>query len=458
MAMEIIISQNENQLVSISNNNTQNLNIEQNDTQKIDISNNKNQDLNIKQNENQTILIDGGGIPIGISDVLVNGVSVVTDNIAYIFVPTMTSELINDSGFLTNETDPSVPSYVKAISLSDINNWNNKQNALVSGVNIKTINNESLLGNGNININSGESYSAGTGINIENNIISNTITNYNDLDDLPTIPNKTSDLINDSNFVSEDDLAEVSFTGSYNSLSDTPVIPDSTSDLINDSGFIDTTALNTALSSKQDTLVSGTNIKTINNTSLLGSGNINVGGGTATDVQINGTSIVNNNVANIITETPYNATTNKIATKSDIPTNVSSLNNDSNFTTLLDVYPVGSIYMSVNSTSPSSLFGGTWVQIQDTFLLACGNTYSAGSTGGEASHTLTINEIPSHAHTTTAQGHSAREAGYVYRTSGENFDIVSAGFAVETPGSVGGGQAHNNLPPYLAIYVWKRTA
>ena len=65
-------------------------------------------------------------------------------------------------------------------------------------------------------------------------MVNNTITSYNDLSDLPTIPSKTSDLNNDSNFVSSDDLSEVAFTGSYNSLSDTPIIPDSTSELTND--------------------------------------------------------------------------------------------------------------------------------------------------------------------------------------------------------------------------------
>jgi hypothetical protein len=86
--------------------------------------------------------------------------------------------------------------------------------------------------------------------------------------------------------------------------------------------------------SKQEALVSGTNIKTINNQSLLGSGNITIqggGGGTATDVQINGTSITSNDVANIVTEGTYNASTNKIATKSDIPTKTSDLINDSGY-------------------------------------------------------------------------------------------------------------------------------
>lgn len=282
--MEITINQNENQLISISNNNLQDININESENQLINISNSNTQDLEINQPQTQTILIDGGGAVIGITDVLVNGVTVVSGNIAYVTVPTKTSQLTNDSHFITSETDPTVPSYVKQISLADINNWNNKQNTLVSGTTIKTVNNQSLLGSGNINI-EGTTYTAGTGISIENNIITNEITNYNDLTDLPEIPTKTSDLLNDSDYVTEEDLAEVSFTGSYNSLSDTPIIPDSTSELTNDSGFITnsvnnltnymlTTDINTALGNKQDTLVSGTNIKTINSTSLLGSGDI----------------------------------------------------------------------------------------------------------------------------------------------------------------------------------------
>ena len=196
------------------------------------ITNHNPQDITITQDENQLIFINGGGEVIGITDVKVNGESVVTNNIAYVIVPTKTSELQNNSGFLTSETDPTVPSIVKTISQADINNWNNKQNALVSGSTIKTINNESLLGSGNINV-GGSTYEAGNGIDITNNIISNTITSYNDLTDLPSIPTNTSDLINDSDFVSEDELSEVAFTGSYNSLSDTPIIPDTTSDLTN---------------------------------------------------------------------------------------------------------------------------------------------------------------------------------------------------------------------------------
>ena len=62
--------------------------------------------------------------------------------------------------------------------------------------------------------------------------------------------------------------------------------------------------------------------------------------------------------------------------------------------TIDQVYPVGSIYMSVNSTNPSALFGGTWVQLKDKFLLGAGDSYAAGATGGEAAHLLTNDELP----------------------------------------------------------------
>lgn len=87
----------------------------------------------------------------------------------------------------------------------------------------------------------------------------------------------------------------------------------------NSNNLVKSSGVYTALSGKQDSLVSGTNIKTINNQSLLGSGNITISGGTSTDVQINGTSIVSSNVANIVTNTAYNVSSNKIATMSDVP-------------------------------------------------------------------------------------------------------------------------------------------
>ena len=128
-------------------------------------------------------------------------------------------------------------------------------------------------------------------------------------------------------------------------------------------------------------------------------------------------------------------------------------------TWLLDAfYPVGSIYQSVNSTSPATLFGGgTWERIEDKFLLAAGGTYAAGSTGGEAEHKLTVEEMPSHHHTVVG-----------YSESGNNYGDIGANLSYDyhnsvkgwggTTSNTGGGGAHNNMPPYQAVYVWKRTA
>ena len=210
--------------------------------------------------EPQNITISGGGEAYGITKVYVNGNDVTDGDIAYISVPTKTSELENDSGFITAETDPTVPTVVKTITAFDINNWNSKQAALISGSTIKTINSISLLGSGNINV-GGTEYTAGTGIAISEGTITNTITSYNDLSDLPTVPDSTSQLINDSNFVSSDQLATVAFTGSYLDLIDDPVIPQNTSDLVNDSEFAYTDQYNNFLGNQDitgDLTVSGT--------------------------------------------------------------------------------------------------------------------------------------------------------------------------------------------------------
>ena len=136
----------------------------------------------------------------------------------------------------------------------------------------------------------------------------------------------------------------------------------------------------------------------------------------------------------------------------------------------LSVYPVGSIYMSVNSTDPSLLFGGTWERIQDTFLLAAGSTYTAGDTGGEATHTLTTDEMPSHRHFQQYQSDTSYVGIHVknYNTGGSiqgvqpangtrRNNIMAPAVRVETV-ATGGGEAHNNMPPYIAVYVWKRVS
>lgn len=133
------------------------------------------------------------------------------------------------------------------------------------------------------------------------------------------------------------------------------------------------------------------------------------------------------------------------------------------------IYPVGSIYMSVYSTSPASLFGGTWEQINDKFLFSTGK-YSAGSTGGEFEHALDKLEMPTHRHDTgfyQTREEIGSDAGQLAE-SGVGFSgrVLVSTLATSTPyhdspkyiGPSGGGNPHNNMPPYLTVYMWKRIA
>lgn len=121
------------------------------------------------------------------------------------------------------------------------------------------------------------------------------------------------------------------------------------------------------------------------------------------------------------------------------------------------VYPVGAIYLSVNSTSSSILFGfGTWERIEDRFLLGASNTYVANTTGGETSHFLTEEELPPHHHHHDPAVLTASEeiGGFTVgqATNKEHVEIASIAESQDS----GGGLAHNNMPPYLAVYIWKR--
>ena len=119
------------------------------------------------------------------------------------------------------------------------------------------------------------------------------------------------------------------------------------------------------------------------------------------------------------------------------------------------IYPVGSIYMSASATSPSTLFGGTWESIGGRFLLGADATYAAGSTGGEAEHTLVVGEIPNHAHGMNMinKEHVASAPNFAF-----NYQYTSNEVLVGYTNTNGGGEPHNNMPPYLAVYMWKRTA
>lgn len=163
--------------------------------------------------------------------------------------------------------------------------------------------------------------------------------------------------------------------------------------------------------------------------------------------------------------------------------------------------------MSINSTNPMTLFGGTWEQIRDRFLLACGDNYSSGQTGGSAthshiqgstgkasgstgtasgntgSHTLTVDEIPSHKHLLCSNVGSTsgndKSTGWTPNSDVVNVTTPKTGYDIT---ATGGGKGHthtlnnhthslnehthtnpntnsaSSMPPYVTVYMWKRTA
>ena len=130
-------------------------------------------------------------------------------------------------------------------------------------------------------------------------------------------------------------------------------------------------------------------------------------------------------------------------------------------------YPIGSIFLSISNINPSTFFGGRWEQIKDRFLLCAGNNYTAGNTGGEANHTLSIFEMPSHNHGQVKGSYSPH---YVIGIRGDgggggnntampsSMSYQNNTYSGNYMDNVGGGQAHNNMPPYLVVYAWKRVS
>jgi hypothetical protein len=115
------------------------------------------------------------------------------------------------------------------------------------------------------------------------------------------------------------------------------------------------------------------------------------------------------------------------------------------------IYPVGSIYLSYSHVNPGTLFGGTWARIKNSFLWACDEDGEIGLTGGEKTHTLTVNELPAHSHGSVYSGNASGTKTHAWLASGGSamaYGTVSAG----------GGAAHNNMPPYIHVSAWRRTA
>lgn len=167
------------------------------------------------------------------------------------------------------------------------------------------------------------------------------------------------------------------------------------------------------------------------------------------------------------------------------------------------LYPIGSVYISFNSTDPSTLFGGTWVRLKDTFLLASGDAYAPNTTGGSATKTITTSNLPAHTHTCSTAGDHTHTRGTMNITGtfnavweknisqittgafsqvngGQNneaggqgggtkiweFDASrswtgetsSNGSHTHTIGSTGSALPLNIMPPYQTVYMWRRTA
>ena len=189
-----------------------------------------------------------------------------------------------------------------------------------------------------------------------------------------------------------------------------------------------------------------------------------------------------------LTGTPTAPTANVDTNNTQIATCGFVRNAIAKFAPMLDtmkkIYPVGSIYMSTVSTNPATLFGfGTWEAMPAGRVLLAqgksswGTTYNAGSTGGEATHQLTVGELPAHNHTasTNTTGNHTHQF-QLYGPNGNtnmnfpsDFDTnyarnkgttLSAGNHSHTINinNTGSSQSHNNMQPYLAVYMWKRVS
>ena len=187
-----------------------------------------------------------------------------------------------------------------------------------------------------------------------------------------------------------------------------------------------------------------------------------------------------------LTGTPTAPTANVDTNNTQIATCGFVRNAIAKFAPMLDtmkkIYPVGSIYISTVSTNPATLFGfGTWEAMPAGRVLLAqgksdwGTTYNAGSTGGEATHQLTVGELPSHNHTASTNttgahthtftvtgdesGNDSNKPTVGYNNAG-TYTTSSGGNHSHTVtiNNTGSNQAHNNLQPYIAVYIWKRTA
>ena len=149
----------------------------------------------------------------------------------------------------------------------------------------------------------------------------------------------------------------------------------------------------------------------------------------------------------------------------------SSTDYDTSWKNIFDlIYPIGSIYMSVSNTSPDALFGGSWEKIEDKFLLGSSDKYLPNDQGGNTTHShttqghaLTEGELPPHSHGAYLNASAGND--HTTKTRINYTDSTPAGWIDYSVMSVVGlGQSHShgntgqssNMPPYIAVNIWKR--
>lgn len=292
------------------------------------------------------------------------------------------------------------------------------------------------------------------------------------------------------------DLATVATTGDYDDLTDKPTIPTSV-DALNPSQagqsgkFLKTNGTNATWEAipgggdmlastydpqaigadafDQDNMTDGTTNKNYTATEQTKLGHISVSQAVNLDTM---ESDLSGHIAN--TSNPHSVTKGQVG--------LGNADNTSDATklaaTLLAVYPVGSIYTSVVSTNPGTLFGGTWAAFGAGRVMVGLNSGDADfdtaeETGGAKTHTLTEAEMPAHDHGGVTSSNPAYNTNAVYSDDGtvdhfaHNWDGAFVGndntyrdktIHSHTVSSDGGGGAHNNLQPYIVVYMWKRTA
>lgn len=129
-----------------------------------------------------------------------------------------------------------------------------------------------------------------------------------------------------------------------------------------------------------------------------------------------------------------------------------------------EIYPVGSIYLSLEEDfDPNHFIGGEWVKLKDRFLIGTGKL-STGAVGGEEKHLLTINEMPRHKHLQESHSHSmgnmwsdgSGSVGAYTMANKRKTKVRNTSSEKPLIDFEGGNEAHNNMPPYLAVNMWRR--